>query len=315
MDQFPTPSDLLADPRVQSKIGPLLEQSSWLTQQHFDGVFHLASAVSGECEADFDLGLNSNLKSTMSLLQALRLAQKPGTELTRLVFSSSIAVYGPDASVSLPEQVSEETLTTPQTSYGVHKLVCEHLISDYSRKGLIDARSARLMTVCVRPGKPNGAASSFFSGIIREPLAGLPSVCPVDASVSHPIASPESAVQGLIRVFECTQEELGGRIAVNLPALNITVQEMLDALKRVAGERVSNLVTFREDPLISGIVARWPKAVHSNRAKRLGLQVEKSFDDIIHQYMKDAIYDHTAFSALAGLDADLLQTLQSNEPL
>lgn len=320
MDQFLIPLDLQADPRVECKTGTLLELEPWLKKTPLDGVFHLASAVSGECEADFDLGLNSNLKSTMGLLEALRHQQKPGKALTRLVFSSSIAVYGPDASVALPDTVSESTLTTPQTSYGVHKLMCEHLIADYSRKGLIDARSVRLMTVCVRPGKPNGAASSFFSAIIREPLAGTASVCPVDASVSHPVASPESAVQGLIRVFECSPEQLGGRIAVNMPAMNVTVQEMLDALTRVAGERVRRLVTFKEDPVISGIVARWPKAVRANRAASLGLQVEKTFDDIIHQYIHDAINDNIDHNtsdkanksanplALQGLNPSVLKT-------
>jgi nucleoside-diphosphate-sugar epimerase len=167
-DQFPAPADLAADPRVAVLTGPLMDQCAGFAQAKFDGVFHLASAVSGECEADFDLGMRSNLDSTRALLDALRAAgNKP-----RLLFSSSVAVYGPDPAHPLPDVVTDDTFTTPQTSYGAQKLMCEYMVADYSRKGFIDGRSARLMTVSVRPGKPNGAASSFFSGIIRVPLAG-----------------------------------------------------------------------------------------------------------------------------------------------
>ena len=167
-DQFPAPADVAADPRVEVLTGPLLEQCAGFVSRKFDGVFHLASAVSGECEADFDLGMRSNLDSTRALLDALRAAgNKP-----LLLFSSSVAVYGPDPAHPLPDVVTDDTFTTPQTSYGSQKLMCEYLVADYSRKGYIDGRSARLMTVSVRPGKPNGAASSFFSGILREPLAG-----------------------------------------------------------------------------------------------------------------------------------------------
>ena len=166
-DQFPAPADLAADPRVEVLTGPLLDQCAGFAARQFDGVFHLASAVSGECEADFDLGMRSNLDSTRALLDALRAAgNKP-----RVLFSSSVAVYGPDPAHPLPDVVTDDTFTTPQTSYGSQKLMCEYLVADYSRKGFIDGRSARLMTVSVRPGKPNGAASSFFSGILREPFA------------------------------------------------------------------------------------------------------------------------------------------------
>src|SRR5262249_39716569 len=152
-----------------------------------DGVFHLASAVSGECEADFDLGLRSNLDSTRALLDALRHRAQKGAPPARLVFSSSVAVFGPDPSNPMPPLVEDHTLPTPQTSYGPKKLVCEHLIADYTRKGYVDGRAARLMTVTVRPGRPNGAASSFFSGIIREPLAGEEAILPVSPDVSHPV--------------------------------------------------------------------------------------------------------------------------------
>jgi nucleoside-diphosphate-sugar epimerase len=177
------------------------------------------------------------------------------------------------------------------------------LVADYTRKGFIDGRSARLMTVTVRPGKPNGAASSFFSGIIREPLAGEPSVCPVSADVSHPVSSPRATVEGLIAVYECTREAYGGRTALNLPGLNVTVQEMLDALERVAGKEVRARVTFERNETIAGIVARWPKGSSAERANQLGLFAEKSFDDIIRQYIADAQAGPNAATALKGYTA------------
>lgn len=299
-DQFPAPADLAADPRVVVKTGPLLDHCQALAHEAVDGVFHLASAVSGECEADFDLGLHSNLDSTRALLDALRTRQQNGAAAVRLVFSSSVAVFGPDDAVPMPDLVADDTLPTPQTSYGIHKHICEHLVADYTRKGFIDGRSARLMTVTVRPGKPNGAASSFFSGIIREPLAGEPSVCPVSPDVSHPVSSPRATVNGLIAVYECTREAYGGRTAMNLPGLNVTVQEMLDALARVAGPAARARVRFERDETIAGIVSRWPKGSTAARANRLGLYAEKTFDDIIHQYIADTQASANAAHALKG---------------
>jgi nucleoside-diphosphate-sugar epimerase len=285
-DQFPAPeaaADIVRDPRVEVRVGKLLEQSEAFKADRFDGVFHLASAVSGECEADFELGLRSNLDSTRALLDALRAAGN----VPRLVFSSSVAVFGPDASNPMPPLVRDDTLPTPQTSYGTQKLICEHLVSDYTRKGFIDGRSARLMTVTVRPGKPNKAASSFFSGIIREPLAGLEAVLPVDPSVSHPVSSPARTVAGLIAVFEATQEQMGGRAGLNLPALNVKVSDMLDALEAVAGKGVRALVRHQPDPTIERIVSGWSKGAVAARAERLGLKPEAQFADIILQYIAD----------------------------
>ena len=262
-------------------------------------MFHLASAVSGECELDFDLGLRSNLDSTRALLDALRARQQKGSVPTRLVFSSSVAVFGPDASVPMPPRVADDTLPAPQTSYGVQKLICEHLIADYTRKGFIDGRAARLMTVTVRPGRPNGAASSFFSGILREPLAGEVSMCPVDATVAHPVSSPQRTVDGLIAVFEASRQALGGRLALNLPGLNVTVQQMLDALEAVAGPKVRALVRFERDERVAGIVANWPTGATSARAAALGLRPEANFEDIIRQY----IADQQGTPALKGLEA------------
>ncbi len=256
-DLAPPPADLLADPRVKAHTGPMLSQTA-LFASGFDGVFHLASAVSGECELDFELGLRSNLDST---------------------------------------------LPSPQTSYGTHKLMCEYLVADYTRKGYIDGRSARLMTVTVRPGKPNGAASSFFSGIIREPLAGVEATCPVDPGVTHPVSSPAHTVKGLITVYQATREAMGGRLALNLPGLNVRVGDMLDALEAVAGKKVRARVRFERDERIAGIVANWSRGSTADRAKALGLLPETSFRSIIEQYIADC-RERPGYpaDALRGLD-------------
>lgn len=301
-DQFgagPHLADLVADARVQVRVGPLLEQCAALHHESFDAVFHLASAVSGECEADFDLGMRSNLDSTRALLEALRARVAAGDVPARLVFSSSVAVFGPEEAHPMPDVVSDDTLPTPQTSYGIQKFICEQLVADYTRKGFVDGRSARLMTVTVRPGRPNGAASSFFSGIIREPLAGEEAVCPVDASTSHPVASPASTVAGLIAVAEASREAYGGRTALNLPGLTVTVQQMLDALERVAGPAVRARVRFERDERIAGIVSRWARGASAVRAGALGLQADASFDDIIRQYIADHRDHATALKGLA----------------
>ena len=297
-DQFPVPADLLADARVQPRLGPLLETCTSLRDESFDGVFHLASAVSGECEADFDLGLRSNLDSTRALLDALRHRQATGGPVTRLVFSSSVAVFGPDPALAWPELVADDTLPAPQTSYGTHKLICEHLVADYTRKGFVDGRSARLMTVTVRPGRPNGAASSFFSGIIREPLAGKEAICPVGPEVRHPVTSPQATVQGLIAVFEASRDGLVGRMALNLPALNVSVQQMLDALEAVAGPAARARVRFERDERITAIVAGWPRGATAKRAAALGLQPCANFEDIIRQYIRDCAADPAALKGL-----------------
>ena len=302
-DQAAAPADLLTDTRVQARVGTLLSHCEALRDEAFDGVFHLASAVSGECEADFDLGLRSNLDSTRALLDALRhratLPSGGGAVPTRLVFSSSVAVFGPDAAVPMPAIVTDTTLPTPQTSYGIQKHICEHLVADYTRKGYIDGRSARLMTVTVRPGRPNGAASSFFSGIIREPLAGIESICPVGLEVAHPVSSPQRTVEGLIAVYEASRQAYGGRTALNLPALNVTVAQMLAALEEVAGPAVRARVRFERDERIAGIVANWPTGARADRAAALGLQPEPDFAAIIRQYIADSANTPGALKGLA----------------
>jgi len=210
-------------------------------------------------------------------------------------------VYGPDASNPLPDLVTDHTLPSPQTSYGTHKLMLEYLLADYTRKGFIDGRSARLMTVTVRPGKPNGAASSFFSGIIREPLAGVDSICPVDASVSHPVSSPGNTVQGLITVFEASREAMQGRLALNLPGLNVKVSDMLQALEKVGGAAVRQRVRFERNEQVAGIVANWSRGSTAERAHALGLRPDASFEAIIEQYIADCQGPGYPADALKGL--------------
>ncbi len=286
-DLFPPPADLAADPRVEARTGALLEQAADLGKEGFDGVFHLASAVSAECETDFDLGLRSNLDTTRALLDALRASTVAGGKPSRFVFASSVAVFGSDAALPLPAVVRDDTLPTPQSSYGIHKFICEQLVADYTRKGFIDGRTARLMTVSVRPGRPNGAASSFLSGIIREPLAGVESVCPVSADTRVALSSPASTIEGLIAVFEATREAFGGRTALNLPALTVSVQEMLDALAAEGGGAALARVRFEANPGIAAIVGAWPAQIEAGRSLKLCLKADTDFRSIVRQYIAD----------------------------
>jgi D-erythronate 2-dehydrogenase len=283
-DRVAPAAELLEDPRVEGLEGPLLDACDAVARTSFDGVFHLASAVSAECEADFDLGMSSNLETTQALLAALRAAGN----IPRLVFSSSAAVFGGDPPLwSVPGLVEDHTLPTPQTSYGTQKLMLEQLIMDYTRKGFLDGRPVRLLTVSVRPGRPNGAASGFLSGIVREPLAGLPAVCPVALDTRVALASPERTITALITAFEASRLALGGRSALNLPALELSVGEMLDALAAVAGESVRALVRLEPDPRIEAIVSSWPGRFRADRARRLGLTADPSFESVIRSYAAD----------------------------
>lgn len=278
---------LRADPRVRSQAGDLLAQLPALMEAPVDGVFHLASAVSAECETDFELGLRSNLDATRALLDACRVQAQRSGLAPLFFFSSSVAVYGSDPALPLPAVVDDRTLPTPQSSYGIHKFVCEQLVSDYTRKGYIDGRCARLMTVSVRPGRPNGAASSFLSGIVREPLAGLEAVCPVRPDTAVALASPANTVAGILTVAEAPREDFGGRTALNLPALTVTVGEMLAALQEVGGTAATQRVRFQRDPAIERIVGGWPARFQSDRAERLGLSADLDFRGVIAQYVRD----------------------------
>jgi D-erythronate 2-dehydrogenase len=283
-DQRAPEANLTADRRVLASVGSLLGQCDELARARYDGIFHLASAVSAECEADFDLGLRSNLESTRALLLALRAAGNT----PRLVFASSAAVFGGDPPfLGVPSLVEDHTLPTPQTSYGTQKLMSEQLIMDFTRKGFLDGRAVRLLTVSVRPGRPNGAASGFLSGVVREPLAGVPIACPVALDTEVALASPERSIRALIRVYEASREELGGRSALNLPALSVRVGDMLDALEHVAGKAVRSLVRLEPDARIEGIVSTWPARFRAERASRLGLSPDPSFESIIAGYMVD----------------------------
>ncbi len=292
VDQFPLPSDLAENPDVTGLVGDLALQCTVLKEQSFDAVFHLASAVSAECEADFDLGLRSNLDATRSLLDALRYRFHQTGHQARLIFSSSGGIFGSDPARPMPTVIRDETYPMPQSSYGTHKFMLEQLVADYSRKGYIEGRSVRLMTVSVRPGKPNGAASSFFSGIIREPIAGIPSSYPVPLSTRHGISSPDNTIDGIIKVFEVTPEQFGGRMALNMPAISVTVGEMLDALEKVCGANVRALVTHQPDPAVEKIVLGWPTHWENKRSLAMGLKVDESFESIIEQYLMTRVLQY-----------------------
>ena len=278
----PSPN-LTADSRVRSSEGTLIDLCPELGKMKFDLVFHLAGAVSAECEADFDLGMRSNLHSTLTLLESLRAAGN----VPRVVYSSSLAVFGPDPSLPMPSTVDDDTLPTPQSSYGIQKLIGEQLIADYTRKGFIDGRSVRPNTVVVRPGRPNGAASGFMSSIIREPLNGQPAVCPVAAETRVALGSTKGTIAALIKVAEASRETFGGRTAINLPALTISISEMLDALEAVGGKAARQLVRFERDPAIVRLVDSWPASVHATRAERLGILPDNDFISIVRDYVDD----------------------------
>jgi len=260
----------------------LIGQCDALSQEACDVVFHLAGAVSAECEANFDLGLRSNLDTTRALLDALRESSRP-----RLVFSSSVAVFGGDADLPMPRVIHDETLPVPQSSYGIQKFICEQLVADYSRRGLIDGRSARLMTVTVRSGRPNAAASGFLSSIIREPLNGQQAVCPVSPETAVAVGSPQRAIEGLIAAAEADPDAWGSRTALNLPALTVRVSEMLDALEEVGGRAARQRVRFEEDATIARLVSGWPAVFESARARRLGLSADPDFLSVVRQFQKE----------------------------
>jgi D-erythronate 2-dehydrogenase len=201
-DMMAPAAGITKDPRVRVYTGKLMDQVETLAEERFDTVFHLAAAVSGECEADLELGLHSNLDTTRALLDALREGGRP-----QVVFSSSIAVFGGDVDFPMPRVIHDDTVPVPQTSYGIQKFMCEQLVADYSRRGLIDGRSVRLMTVSVRPGKPNAAASGFMSGIVREPLNGQEAICPVPPDTLVALASPQRTMEGLLKAAEAPIDE------------------------------------------------------------------------------------------------------------
>ena len=244
-----------------------------------DSVFHLAAIVSGEAEANTDIGYRVNLDGTRAVLEACRaLGSVP-----RVVFASSLAVYGGD----LPGEVSEAVPLTPQTSYGSQKAMGELMVNDYSRKGYIDGRSLRLPTIIVRPGRPNRAASTFASSIIREPLTGVDAVCPVAPGAMMPAMSPRRVVEAFLRAHDLAGSALGCNRALQLPGISPSVQDMVDALRRAAGDAAVARIKWQADPVIQKIVAGWPRGIDGRRAEGLGITADASMDAIIQAFIED----------------------------
>ncbi|OYX87252.1 MAG: NAD-dependent epimerase [Azorhizobium sp. 39-67-5] len=247
-----------------------------------DVIFHLAAIVSGEAEADFDKGYRINLDGTRYLLDAVRVIEG---YVPRFVFTSSVAVFG----APFPEAIGDEFFLTPLTSYGTQKAIGELLLADYSRRGLLDGVGIRLPTICVRPGKPNKAASGFFSGIIREPLNGQEAILPVSEDVMHWHASPRSAVGFLLHAATMDTAPLGARRSLSMPGLAVTVGEQIEALRRVAGDKAVALIRREPDPVVQAIVAGWPRRFDAARAESLGFKAESSFDEIIRIHVEDEL--------------------------
>src|SRR5687768_6930123 len=242
-----------------------------------DSVFHLAAVVSGGAEADFDLGYRVNLDGTRHLLEACRKLVKP----PKVVFASSVAAFGGQ----LPEVLDDSTTPTPQTSYGTQKVIGEYLVADFTRKGMIDGRSLRLPTIVVRPGKPNLAASSFASGIIREPLNGVVAECPVPDTTGVWILSPRRVVEAFIHAHDLPGSAWTSARVVNLPGITLTVREMIDAMGRVAGEQAVARVKFVPDVRIQGIVKTWPARFRTERALAMGFKADPDFDSVVRDYL------------------------------
>ncbi len=250
-----------------------------------DLIFHLAAIVSGEAEADFDKGYRINMDGMRFLLEAIRQEGLKQPYLPRLVFTSSIAVFG----APFPEAIGDEFFNTPLTSYGTQKAICELLLNDYSRKGFVDGVGIRLPTITIRPGKPNAAASGFFSNILREPLVGQEAVLPVSKDVRHWFASPRAAIGFLTHAAELDTTKLGWRRTLSVPGLSTTVGEEIEALRRVAGDKAVGLIKDVPDPKIISMVAGWPRNFDAKRAIGLGFRAEQSFDEIIRIHIEDEL--------------------------
>jgi len=259
--------------------------ASGLIAERPDMIFHLAAIVSGEAEADFEKGYKINLDGTRELLEAIRLEGKKAPYKPKLVFTSSIAVFGQP----FPEKIGDTFHNTPLTSYGAQKAIGELLLADYSRRGFLDGVGIRLPTIVVRPGKPNKAASGFFSNILREPLSGIEAVLPVSEDVRHWFASPRAAVGFLLHAAEMDTAPLGARRSLTMPGLSATVGEEIEALRRIAGEKAVKLIRREPDEAIVKMVAGWPQNFDANRATEFGFKAEKSFDDIIRAHVEDEL--------------------------
>jgi len=250
-----------------------------------DIIFHLAAVVSGEAEADLDKGYRVNLDGTRQLFEAIREEGTKTPYQPRVVFTSSIAVFG----APFPDVIGDEFFTTPLTSYGTQKAMAELLLADYSRRGFFDGVGIRLPTICIRPGKPNQAASSFFSGILREPLSGQEAVLPVSEDIRHWHASPRAAVGFLTHAATIDLRPLGARRTLTMPGLSATVREQIAALRKIAGEKAVTLIRREPNPIVAGMVSGWPQNFAADRALALGFRAETSFDEIIRIYIEDEL--------------------------
>ncbi|CAE6871454.1 D-erythronate dehydrogenase [Paraburkholderia aspalathi] len=269
------------DSRVRTEVGDIAERSvlERVIDEQTSAIFHLAAIVSGQAEADFDLGMHINLDASRRLLEICRQrGHKP-----RVLFTSSVAVYGGD----LPDVVRDDTALNPQSSYGAQKAIAELLLKDYVRRGFVDGCVVRLPTISVRPGKPNAAASSFASGIIREPLNGEATVCPVAGTTHLWLLSPRKAIESLIAALELGTALLGNQRVLNLPGISVSVDEMVAALSEVAGDDIVRRIVWERDARIEKIVGSWPGRWDTSRAESLGLTGERSFADVIRSYIAD----------------------------
>ena len=273
----------IVDPRVESRAGTIADPAfiRSIVEPDVDMVFHLAAVLSGQSETEFDLGLQVNLDATRTLLEACRALRTP----PRFVFSSTVAVFGAD----LPDGVPEDSVLHPLSSYGTAKAMTELLVRDYSRRGFVDGIAVRLATVTVRPGKPNSALSSFVSGIIREPLAGIDAVCPVPLDQPLWVTSPAVVIGNLMHAARVPAAALEGNVTVSLPGLSVTPEQMLASLEHVAGSEARARVRCEIDPSVARIVATWPGAIDDSRARRLGFTSDRDVDDIVRQYMVESL--------------------------
>jgi len=256
-----------------------------LIQDKPDVIFHLAAIVSGEAEANFDKGYLINMDGTRALLDAIRRQHDLDGYTPKLIFTSSIAVYG----APFPPVIDDEFHQTPLTSYGTQKAICELLLADCNRRGIVQGIGLRLPTICIRPGLPNKAASGFFSNILREPINGAAAILPVEDSVRHWFASPRAAINFLVHAASLTSSQVGVRCNMNLPGLCATVAEQIESLSRVVGSEAVKLIRVEHDPVIKSIVANWPESFDPKRAIDLGFVAEQSFDEIINVYLEDEL--------------------------
>ncbi len=268
-----------ADPRIRVVCGGLDDPAcvDALITRDTDAIFHLAAVVSGQAEADFDLGMRVNLDATRYLLERCRACASP----PKFVFASSVAVFGG----RLPDIVPDDAALTPQSSYGTQKAIGELLVNDMSRKGFIDGRSLRLPTIVVRPGKPNRAASSFASGIIREPLSGIEANCPVAPATRVWVQSPREVIENLLTGHEARAEQLPLFRSINVPGISVSVGEMVDALRTVAGDAVADRVRWQYDASIDRLVSTWPSSLAADAGRALGMRADADFETIVRAFI------------------------------